>query len=183
MISKVLLFVGIACLALYGFFVVQAHWQQAELEKELYRPHPVAAASGSVCVRAGAPSNAALTGRRFIRPARDPAFEHVGDGDGRRCRPYPAARRRPHSGNADGDCRTSRHILPAAERYPAVRYHPHYDAGRNRRNITSFRHKSSVRRTPPCSTKSSNELTLITCYPFYYIGPAPKRFIVQAVKN
>jgi len=23
-------------------------------------------------------------------------------------------------------------------------------------------------------------LTLITCYPFYYIGPAPKRFIVRA---
>lgn len=23
-------------------------------------------------------------------------------------------------------------------------------------------------------------LTLVTCYPFYYIGPAPKRFIVQA---
>jgi sortase A len=23
-------------------------------------------------------------------------------------------------------------------------------------------------------------LTLITCYPFHYIGPAPKRFIVQA---
>jgi sortase A len=23
-------------------------------------------------------------------------------------------------------------------------------------------------------------LTLITCYPFYYVGPAPKRFIVQA---
>jgi sortase A len=25
-----------------------------------------------------------------------------------------------------------------------------------------------------------NELTLITCYPFYYVGPAPKRFIVHA---
>jgi LPXTG-site transpeptidase (sortase) family protein len=25
-------------------------------------------------------------------------------------------------------------------------------------------------------------LTLITCYPFRYIGPAPKRFIVQAVR-
>ena len=25
-----------------------------------------------------------------------------------------------------------------------------------------------------------NELTLITCYPFSYIGPAPKRFIVHA---
>ncbi len=31
--------------------------------------------------------------------------------------------------------------------------------------------------------ESSNELTLVTCYPFYYVGPAPKRFIVQAVKN
>jgi len=24
------------------------------------------------------------------------------------------------------------------------------------------------------------ELTLVTCYPFYYVGPAPKRFIVRA---
>jgi sortase A len=23
-------------------------------------------------------------------------------------------------------------------------------------------------------------LTLVTCYPFYFIGPAPKRFVVQA---
>ena len=23
-------------------------------------------------------------------------------------------------------------------------------------------------------------LTLVTCYPFHYVGPAPKRFIVQA---
>jgi sortase A len=23
-------------------------------------------------------------------------------------------------------------------------------------------------------------LTLVTCYPFYYLGPAPKRFIVRA---
>lgn len=25
-----------------------------------------------------------------------------------------------------------------------------------------------------------SELTLVTCYPFYFVGPAPKRFIVQA---
>jgi LPXTG-site transpeptidase (sortase) family protein len=25
-----------------------------------------------------------------------------------------------------------------------------------------------------------HRLTLVTCYPFYYLGPAPKRFIVQA---
>jgi sortase A len=26
------------------------------------------------------------------------------------------------------------------------------------------------------------ELTLITCYPFYYVGPAPSRFVVRAYK-
>jgi sortase A len=25
-----------------------------------------------------------------------------------------------------------------------------------------------------------NTLTLVTCYPFYYVGPAPRRFIVRA---
>lgn len=30
--------------------------------------------------------------------------------------------------------------------------------------------------------QTSNEpiLTLVTCYPFYYVGPAPKRFVVKA---
>jgi sortase A len=27
---------------------------------------------------------------------------------------------------------------------------------------------------------SGNTLTLVTCFPFYYVGPAPKRFIVRA---
>ena len=25
-----------------------------------------------------------------------------------------------------------------------------------------------------------NDLTLVTCYPFYFVGPAPKRWIVKA---
>ncbi len=29
-------------------------------------------------------------------------------------------------------------------------------------------------------TRGENTLTLVTCYPFYFIGPAPKRFIVRA---
>jgi sortase A len=29
-------------------------------------------------------------------------------------------------------------------------------------------------------TSGERTLTLITCYPFYFVGPAPKRFIVQA---
>jgi sortase A len=30
---------------------------------------------------------------------------------------------------------------------------------------------------------SRDSLTLVTCYPFYYLGAAPKRFIVRAEKN
>jgi len=30
---------------------------------------------------------------------------------------------------------------------------------------------------------SDHQLTLVTCYPFYYIGPSPQRFIVDAVKQ
>ena len=29
-------------------------------------------------------------------------------------------------------------------------------------------------------SKGRPELTLVTCYPFYYIGPAPRRFVVHA---
>ena len=29
---------------------------------------------------------------------------------------------------------------------------------------------------------SGSDLTLVTCYPFWYIGPAPKRFVVEAVR-
>jgi sortase A len=29
-------------------------------------------------------------------------------------------------------------------------------------------------------TDGEKTLTLVTCYPFYYVGPAPKRFVVQA---
>jgi sortase A len=30
------------------------------------------------------------------------------------------------------------------------------------------------------ASSGENVLTLVTCYPFYYVGPAPKRFIVRA---
>jgi sortase A len=34
--------------------------------------------------------------------------------------------------------------------------------------------------TTPIRAESEETLTLVTCYPFYYFGPAPKRFIVRA---
>ncbi len=30
------------------------------------------------------------------------------------------------------------------------------------------------------ASSGENVLTMVTCYPFYYVGPAPKRFIVRA---
>ena len=32
------------------------------------------------------------------------------------------------------------------------------------------------------TASSGRTLTLVTCYPFYYVGSAPKRFIVRAVQ-
>jgi sortase (surface protein transpeptidase) len=29
-------------------------------------------------------------------------------------------------------------------------------------------------------SRGRRELTLITCYPFYFVGPAPRRFVVHA---
>jgi sortase A len=34
--------------------------------------------------------------------------------------------------------------------------------------------------TPMVINRNDKLLTMITCYPFYYVGSAPKRFIVQA---
>ena len=31
-------------------------------------------------------------------------------------------------------------------------------------------------------TTPARSLTLVTCYPFYYVGPAPQRYIVRAVR-
>ena len=35
--------------------------------------------------------------------------------------------------------------------------------------------------TEVMESRDHRELTLITCYPFYFVGPAPKRFIVHAL--
>jgi len=36
--------------------------------------------------------------------------------------------------------------------------------------------------TGALAASNDSALTLVTCYPFYYVGPAPKRFIVHARK-
>jgi sortase A len=45
-----------------------------------------------------------------------------------------------------------------------------------------------VRVVPPEDTSvlertAVPSLTLVTCYPFYFVGPAPQRYIVRAVRH
>ena len=54
-------------------------------------------------------------------------------------------------------------------------------------NGTYRYHVDSTQVVPPEDTQVLNHsadsiLTLVTCYPFYFVGPAPKRFIVRAHK-
>jgi sortase A len=42
------------------------------------------------------------------------------------------------------------------------------------------RHVVSPTDTHSLQPTKTSSLTLVTCYPFYYVGPAPKRFIVRA---
>jgi sortase (surface protein transpeptidase) len=47
-------------------------------------------------------------------------------------------------------------------------------------------HRLSAPRCDPEDTRvmesrARSELTLITCYPFYFVGAAPERFIVHAL--
>jgi len=42
------------------------------------------------------------------------------------------------------------------------------------RHVVSPTDTHPLKPTPTCS------LTLVTCYPFYYVGPAPKRFVIRA---
>ena len=42
------------------------------------------------------------------------------------------------------------------------------------------RHVVAPTDTRPLKPTPNSSLTLVTCYPFYYVGPAPKRFVIRA---
>lgn len=51
--------------------------------------------------------------------------------------------------------------------------------GRFRYRVASFQIVSPTDDTA-LRPRYANQLTLVTCYPFYYLGPAPRRLIVRA---
>ena len=99
-------------------------------------------------------------------------------------------RRRAHRGNGPpassgniGHRRTPRRLLPGLEGHRRGR--PDRSStrcARQRRLPASSEPGWSTRRTSRCSTRRDQRaLTLVTCYPFYFVGSAPRRFIVRAV--
>jgi sortase A len=183
MISKLLFFIGIACLLLYGFFVVEAHMQQAKLASELYQPLPVKAA------KTGSPAAAPTPARRRL---------NEGDLFGRLEIPRLNLSVMVMEGDGAGVLRLGAGHVPGTQMCIAAHRDTFFRALKDihvndtirittPEGTTEYR-VVSTKIVPPSDTsvldaKDDSTLTLVTCYPFYYIGPAPKRFIVQAQKN
>ena len=182
MISKILLFIGIACLGLYGFFVVEAHWEQSRLASELYSPAPMSTANPGGSAPGRAPrrrlNEGDLFGRLEIPRLNLSVMVMEGDGD---------SVLRLGAGHVPGT-----QMAIAAHRDTFFRALKDIHVNDTIRFTTpdgtnEYRVVSTKIVTPSDTSvldaKDDSTLTLITCYPFYYIGPAPKRFIVQAEKN
>jgi sortase A len=179
MISKILLLIGIICLGLYGFFTVQAHFRQKALEEELYQPlKPKVVTTGPARARARNLKEGDLFGRLEIPRLNMSVMVMEGDKDNtlRLGAGHVPGTPLAIAGHRDTFFRPLKDI----KLYDTIRF-------TNEDGSTEYRVISTKivgpKDTSAVDITSGDKLTLITCYPFYYIGPAPKRFIVEATKN
>jgi LPXTG-site transpeptidase (sortase) family protein len=177
MISKFFLLIGLFCLGLYGFFTAQAHFQQQILEQQLYQP-----------VKLKVPHAGPARGRTLKE----------GDLFGRLEIPRLNMSVMVMEGDQDKVLRLGAGHIPGTPLALAGHRDTFF------RPLKDIRMSDSIVFTTPESSaeyrvvstkivgptdtyvldqKTDDTMTLITCYPFTYIGPAPKRFVVEAVKN
>ena len=179
MISKILLLIGIICLGLYGFFTVQAHFRQKALEEELYQPlKPKVVTPAPARPRVRVLKEGDLFGRLEIPRLNMSVMVMEGDKDNtlRLGAGHVPGTPLAIAGHRDTFFRPLKDI----KLYDTIRF-------TNEDGSTEYRVIATKivgpKDTSAVDTTSGDKLTLITCYPFYYIGPAPKRFIVEATKN
>ena len=179
MISKLLLLIGIICLGLYGFFTVQAHFRQKALEEELYQPlKPKVVTTGPARAPVRVLKEGDLFGRLEIPRLNMSVMVMEGDQDTvlRLGAGHVPGTPLAIAGHRDTFFRPLKDI----KLYDTIRF-------TNEDGSTEYRVISTKivgpKDTSAVDITSGDKLTLITCYPFYYIGPAPKRFIVEATKN
>jgi sortase A len=185
MMSRILFFIALACFGIYGYYTVESHLRQAALERELYRPLPA-----KVTVVTPAPTKPSP-----VRPVRRLA---EGDLFGRLEIPRLNLSVMVMEGDADQVLRLGAGHIPGTPMAIAGHRDTFF------RPLKDIKVNDTIRLTTPDGTseyrvistkivgpsdvsvlnaKDDSTLTLVTCYPFYYIGPAPKRFIIQAVRD
>src|SRR5437867_13126210 len=176
LIQKILVTVGQACLSLCAFFIFQARLAQSIIQEQLYLPRPAQASAAT-------PGRSLQEGDLFgrLEVPRLNMSVMVMEGIG-------AATLRLGAGHIPGTP-----MAFAAHRDSFFRPLKDIQTGDTIRLTTLDDVKEyrvvSTKIVPPTDTSvldhrtSDRTLVLVTCYPFYYIGPAPKRFIVEAVQN
>jgi sortase A len=172
MIRKFLLLIGFACLGLYIFFTFQAWVHQVELESQLYRPR-VAAAAVKLGLKEGD-----LFGRLEIPRLNMSVMvmEGVSSGTLRLGAGHIPGTVMAIAAHRDSFFRP----LEMIRKNDTIRFTT-LD-GSTEYGVVSMK-IVGPNDTQVLETEPRDSITLITCYPFYYFGPAPKRFIVQAAKN
>jgi sortase A len=174
-VQRLFILIGIICLGLYGFYTVQARIEQSMLEKELYRP-------------------------RKLEPSPAPHKFSLQEGDlfGRLEVPRLNLSVMVMEGIDDKTLRLGAGHVPGTPLAFAAHRDTFFRPLKDIKvddtiRLTTLEGQTSYRVTNtkivlPSDTSvldetSDKTLVLVTCYPFYYIGPSPKRFIVEAEKN
>ena len=174
-LQRIFLLIGIVCLGLYGFFSVQARIEQSRLEDELYLPRPAHPGplttkyrlqEGDLFGRLEVPR---LNMSVMVMEGIDPRTLRLGAGH---IPGTPLA----FAGHRDTFFRPLKDIKVD----DTIRL-------TTPDGVIDYR-VTNTKIVPPSDTSvldetSDKTLVLVTCYPFYYIGAAPTRFIVEAEKN
>jgi len=177
MISNILFFIGIFCLSLYGFFALDAHFHQLALEQQLYEPVDITSPA-----KAGDPVKPSQEGDLFARleVPRLNMSVMVMEGDSDNVLRLGAGRLAGKTlaiaGHRDTFFRPLKDVKPD----DVIRLTTPEETTEFRVTDTKIVGPTDI---SVLEHKSDDTLTLITCYPFYYVGPAPKRFVVEAVKK
>ena len=183
MISRLLLFIGITCLGIYGFFTAQAYFHQQALEEEFFdqsapppQPPPEPAPEKSLPERNLKEGD--LFGRLEIPRLNLSVMVMEGAEDDvlRLGAGHVPGTSLAIAGHRDTFFRPLKDIKP----FDLIRFSTKDGSAEYRVISTKV---VGPKDTWVLDNESSDTLTLITCYPFYYVGPAPERFIVEAMKN